>query len=84
MAIFLRGATHDCDACHAALQHGPHSIAAWATPAFRRGPHAWHFLLPATRSTHGLATIVIATCGNFLARQNPFPRMIIHHATRNF
>ena len=41
---------------HAWLWCLPHSIAAWATPAFRRGPHAWHFLLPATR---GLSTFII-------------------------
>ena len=34
----------------------PRMIAVWATPAFRRGPHAWHFPLPATR---GHSTFII-------------------------
>ena len=27
---------------------------------------------------------VTAMCGNFLAWQNPFPHMVIHHATHKF
>jgi len=45
--------------CHAQLWCLPRSIAAWATPAFRYGPRAWHFLQP---TTHGLATFIIKPC----------------------
>ena len=43
--------------CHPRLWCLPRSIVAWATPAFRCGPHAWHFLLVATC---GLATFILS------------------------
>ena len=40
--------SHTCGIfLHTRLWCLPCSIAAWATPAFRRGPCAWYFLLPA-------------------------------------
>ena len=45
--------------CHTRLWCLPRSIATWATPAFRRGPRMWYFLLPAMRS---LATFIIKSC----------------------
>ena len=55
---FLRGATRDCDACHAALQRGPHQI-------YGMGHSCGFSILPvamAVKKSHGSSSSLHVQC----------------------